>query len=212
MEIAAQVFVFFVAGFETSATTASFALYELALNPEVQDTLRNEIDQVLAKHGGKATYEALAEMNYLTQTIDETLRKYPPFPTLSRKCTKTYTLPGTDIKIEPETSVIVPVLGIHRDPEIYPDPMKFDPERFTPENKASRHHFSYLPFGEGPRNCIASRFGMMQTRLGLVTLLSKYEVSVSEKTPILIEYVPKAIVLAVKGGLPLKITKGSQRI
>lgn len=70
MQIAAQVFVFFIAGFETSSTTASFALYELALNPDIQDTLRQDIDEVLEKHDGKVTYEALGEMTYLTQCIE----------------------------------------------------------------------------------------------------------------------------------------------
>lgn len=69
-------------------------------------------------------------------------------------CTKEYKIPNTDIIIEKDTPVMIPIYGIQRDPEYYPDPDKFDPERFSPENKASRNHFTHLPFGEGPRICI----------------------------------------------------------
>ncbi|XP_077285884.1 putative cytochrome P450 6a14 isoform X4 [Arctopsyche grandis] len=210
MQLAAQVFVFFIAGFETSSTTASFALYELALNPDVQKTLTDEIDDILAKHDGKITYDSLGEMTYLTKVIEETLRKYPPLPVLFRICTKDYILPDTNIKIEKDTPVMIPVYGIQRDPDIYPNPNKFDPERFTPENKAARHHFAYLPFGEGPRICIGSRFGMMQTKLGLATFLSKYEVSVCDKTLIPMEYDKRSFVLTSNGGLWLKLKRRSK--
>lgn len=75
-------------------------------------------------------------------------------PVLFRTCTKEYKLPNTNVIIENGTPVMIPIYAIQRDPSYYKDPEKFDPERFTPENKASRHHFSYLPFGEGPRICI----------------------------------------------------------
>jgi cytochrome P450 family 6 len=155
-EIAAQSFVFFIAGFETSSTTMTFALYELSKHQELQDKVRNEVNTVLAKYGGKITYEAIQEMKYMDQVINETLRKYPPLPLLTRKCVRDYKIPGTDLIIEKGTGILIPVLGIHYDKEYYPDPEKFDPERFTEENKKSRHHYAHLPFGEGPRICIGS--------------------------------------------------------
>jgi cytochrome P450 family 6 len=81
--------------------------------------------------------------------VAETLRKYPPVPRLTRKCVKDYKIPDEDIIIEKGTTVVLSVLGIHYDEEYYPDPEKFDPERFTEENKNLRHHYSHIPFGEG---------------------------------------------------------------
>ena len=79
---------------------------------------------------------------------------YPPLPNLNRRCTKNYTLPDTNVVVEEGTSLLISALGLHMDPEYYPEPEKFDPERFSEENKKARHPFVHLPFGDGPRNCI----------------------------------------------------------
>ena len=84
----------------------------------------------------------------------ETLRKYPPVALLTRKCNKDYRVPKSDIRLEKGIGVGIPVLALHMDPEYYPNPEKFDPERFSEENKNSRPAFTWLPFGEGPRLCI----------------------------------------------------------
>lgn len=84
----------------------------------------------------------------------ESLRKYPPVPAFRRVCTKKYKVPGTEIVLEEDSTVLIPVYGIHHDPQYYPNPDKFDPERFSDENKKKRHPFAFLPFGEGPRMCI----------------------------------------------------------
>ncbi|XP_045460602.1 probable cytochrome P450 6a14 [Harmonia axyridis] len=206
-EITAQAFVFFQAGFETSSTTMTFCLYELARNKEIQKKLRTEIIQTLDRHGGKITYENVHEMTYLDQVINETLRKYPPLPNLNRICTKEYKIPGTDVILEKGMQVMIPVVGIHRDPEYYPDPDKFDPDRFTEENKKSRHHFSFIPFGEGPRICIALRFGVLQSKVGLIALLSKYEFSVNKKTVEPIQFKASSIVTAAEGEIWLDFKK-----
>jgi len=88
----------------------------------------------------------------------ETLRKHPILPFLDRKCCIDYELPAPTgnrtIKLPIGTGVYIPVLGFHYDPKYFPEPEKFDPDRFTEENKRSRPNYAYLPFGEGPRNCI----------------------------------------------------------
>ncbi|XP_063930195.1 probable cytochrome P450 6a13 [Zophobas morio] len=153
-EITAQSFVFFLAAFETSSSTMSWAMYELAKNPHIQQKVRDEINTVVARCGGKLTYEGIQEMKYLSQVVDETLRKYPPGAALNRRCTQDYKVPDHDIIIKQGTRVFIPVLGIHYDEEYYPDPEKFDPERFNEENIRSRPQYAYIPFGEGPRICI----------------------------------------------------------
>lgn len=104
-------------------------------------------------------------------------------------------------------TLIIPIYGFQHDPEYYPDPEKFDPERFSPEIKSERHQFSYLPFGEGPRNCVGLRFGYLQTRIGLIKSLLAYKYSPTEKTPKTIIFDPNNTFLATKGGLWLKIEK-----
>ncbi|XP_046751576.1 probable cytochrome P450 6a14 isoform X1 [Diprion similis] len=170
---AAQAFVFWIGGFDTSSSTVTFCLYEMALHLDIQDRLAEEINQVLQEYGG-VTYESIKAMPYLHKVVSETLRKYPVIPMLNRVCEDDIELPGTGLRVEKGTGILIPVLGLHTDPDIFPEPEKFDPERFDEENIAKRHPYAYLPFGEGPRNCIGMRFGLLQTKVGIVSLLSKY--------------------------------------
>lgn len=91
---------------------------------------------------------------YFYRFVSETLRKYPPVTVLNRICTNETTMEGTKFVIPKGIAVTIPVFGIHRDANIYPNPDKFDPERFSEENIKTRHPYAYLPFGEGPRICI----------------------------------------------------------
>ncbi|XP_012060475.1 PREDICTED: cytochrome P450 6A1-like [Atta cephalotes] len=205
--IASQAFVFFLAGFETSSTTISNVLYELALNPEIQDKLREEIDEVYAKHGGNLIYDNIKKMNYLDMVFKEILRKYPPGTIVMRQSTSSYTFDGTKVSIPKDQKVWIPIYAIHRDPNIYPKPDVFDPERFNDEVVQSRHSMSYLPFGDGPRNCIGARFAIYQSKLGLTKILRNYKIETCEETPIPYVNDPKAFILAPKGGLHLKMVK-----
>lgn len=169
-QAAAQAFLFFFAGFETSSSTMQFALYELALHPDIQEQLQQEIDANLAKNEGKFTYESVMNMELLDRVVDgkrllpnfsefqvfflETLRKYPVAGLLFRECNEKYVIPGTNHELIPGDSIFFPVYAYHHDPQYYPEPDKFDPDRFLPENKASRPQCAYMPFGDGPRNCI----------------------------------------------------------
>ncbi|KAK9744840.1 Cytochrome P450 [Popillia japonica] len=174
-QMAAHSFMIFLAGFETSSTTLTFCLFELAFNPDIQQKAREDINNIMKKHNDQLTYDAINEMKYLQMVVDETLRKHPPGTTLNRLCNTDYKIEDSDIVIEKDTLVLVSVLGIHRDPEFYPNPDKFDPERFNEENKAQRHQYAYVPFSEGPRLCIGLRFALMQIKIALSYLLRNFE-------------------------------------
>jgi cytochrome P450 family 6 len=153
-ELAAESFIFFLGGFETSSSLSVFTMYELALNPDIQDKLRHEIKTGIEDNDGKLTYDLLFSFKYLDMVVNETLRKYPPAFIITRNSTKDFTIPGTEMTIPANTDININVLSIHRDPEYYPEPEKFDPERFTPENVKNRKPFTFIPFGDGPRKCI----------------------------------------------------------
>ncbi|XP_076478613.1 putative cytochrome P450 6a13 [Bombus vancouverensis nearcticus] len=205
--LAAQAFVFFAAGFETSSTTISHALYEMALNPDIQDKLRREIIEFHVKTNGNLKYEQVKEMKYLDKIFKETLRKYSAGTLLRRRSNANYTFSGTKVTIPKGTGVFIPVYAIQRDSNIYPDPEKFDPERFNEDAVAARHPMSYLPFGDGPRNCIGARFAIYQTKMGLIKILHKFKVDVCEKTITTYVHNPNSLTLSPKGGIHLKISK-----
>lgn len=203
-EVAANVFVFFIAGFESSSGTSSFTLYELAKQPELLKKVQQEVDQVLADFDGKLTYDAIMSMPYLEMCINETLRKYPPLAFITREAMVTRKVPLTEVTVEKGTRVVVPVRALHYDPLYWPDPEKYDPERHTAEKKATRPAVTFMPFGEGPRMCIAARLGVVQIKTALVRLLSKYTVTVSKDEPDKVRMNPKSF--ATTSDMPLNIT------
>jgi cytochrome P450 family 6 len=192
-ELMAQSTVFLVAGFETSATAMMFALYELAVNLDVQSKLREHVSETLKKHDRKLTYEAIMDMDYLGYVVTETLRKYPSVPTLFRTTAEDYPIPSNNITIEKGTQIFVPVYAIHHNPEFYPEPEKFKPERWLPEEVQKRPAMSYLTFGDGPRNCIGNRFGLLQIRLGLARLIENYNIMLNSNTAMPLKLDPKDI-------------------
>lgn len=103
--------------------------------------------------------------------------------------------------------MLTSIYGIHHDPSIYPNPEIYDPDRFTHANSVKRHQMAFIPFGEGPRICIGVRFGMIETKVGLVTLLSKFRFRKSDRTQLPLTFNLKNLVLSPEGGLYLKIEK-----
>nr|XP_022918003.1 probable cytochrome P450 6a13 [Onthophagus taurus] len=205
-EIAAQAFVFFLAGFETSSTTASFCLYELAHDQDIQDKLREEIRSKIKENGGKITYDGIMEMKYLDQVVNEALRKYPPVHVLPRRCTENCVLPNGAL-IEKGTKVFVSVLGMQRDEEYFPNPEKFDPDRFSEKNKHKIIPYTYLPFGEGPRICIGLRFGVMQTKLAMCLLLKNFKLFPHSSVKYPLQFDSNSVVLSGKDPIILTTEK-----
>lgn len=149
----AQAFLFYGAGYETSATTATFCLYELSKCPEWMAKVRKEVDELMERRQGPLVYEDLADLKQLELCLQETMRKYPAVPLLNRECTKDYRIPGTDHTILKGTPIIISNLGLQMDEKFYPDPEKFDPSRFEGDDRPLET-FPYYPAGAGPRYCI----------------------------------------------------------
>ncbi|KAF9810969.1 hypothetical protein SFRURICE_001492 [Spodoptera frugiperda] len=204
-DVAANTMLYMIAGYETSATTGQFAAYQLALNPHIQARVRKEVDTVLAKYGGECTYEAQNEMVYLNMVLDETMRMHPSMRALFRRCNKDYKLPNSDLVIEKGTMVFIPIHAIHMDPDIFPEPEKFDPERFSPENKAKLHPCHWMPFGEGPKKCLGIRQGYIQSKMALIKVLHKYELILDQRTEVPMKIKNSSLVYAAQGGVWLKL-------
>lgn len=189
-EVIAQSLVFLFAGNETTSTTLSFACHHLATNPHIQDKLQQEIDAVWDGEDEILSYDKVHDMPYLDMVISEILRLYPPGFLILRECTKDCIVKG--VKMRKGLCILIPAYSIHRDPSVYPDPGKFDPERFSSTNKQSRHPYCYMPFGHGPHNCIGLRFAMMEMKLVLARIFKKYRFEVAEDTKIPAEIVIKS--------------------
>lgn len=130
-------------------------------------------------------------------------------PILNRECTKDYQLSGTDIVIEKGTAIMIPALAIQRDEKYYPNPDKFDPERFSSENNVGKNFVQtpYMPFGEGPRICIGLRLGKMQTKVGVLLMMQKYKFALGEQhVGKELVYSPAAIILTPTTGIFLKVS------
>ncbi|KAK4874007.1 hypothetical protein RN001_013367 [Aquatica leii] len=187
-DITAQAIIFILGGLETTSTLMSLIAYELAMNEDVQKKLQDEIKETLHECNGKLTYEAVQKMMYMDMVVSETLRKWPTGFTLDRLCVKDYLIEPVHswekpLLIEKGTMIQIPVGGIHHDPKYFPDPEKFDPERFNDDSKHNIKHFTYFPFGSGPRNCIASRFALIKNKILIFHLLSKFDIVKTKKTP-----------------------------
>ncbi|XP_071571248.1 cytochrome P450 9e2-like [Temnothorax nylanderi] len=211
-DIVSQAFIFFLAGFETSATLMCFAAHELAVNQDIQDRLREEVQQHLAEGNGKISYESLSKMSYMDTVISETLRKYPPSIITDRLSAKRYELPPSrpgckNVIVEPNHVLIFPIYSLHHDPGYFVNPDKFDPERFSKENKDKILPYTYLPFGHGPRQCIGNRFALMETKILIAQLLQKFTLKTTEKTVEPIVYAKKEFALQPVGGFWIDLEK-----
>ncbi|CAG9801977.1 unnamed protein product [Chironomus riparius] len=207
-QVAAQTFLFFVAGFETSSSTSNLCLFELSRNPKIQQKVQEEIDQVMKDADSTdITYDMLQKLKYLEMCIDETLRKFPIVPLLVRECTKNHTFSGTEFTIEKGTQIFIPCQGLHRDPDFYANPMEFDPERFrdSPNGSKNTRGLFYLPFGDGPRNCIGLRMGKLQTKIGLATILSKFSCKLVDESLMHKEFEADPSQFIIKPKVPIVI-------
>ncbi|XP_062545301.1 probable cytochrome P450 9f2 [Armigeres subalbatus] len=207
-EFIAQCLVFFLAGFDTVSTGMVFTAYELAMNPDVQQKLYEEIVETNKELRGKPlTYDTLQQMKYMDMVVSESLRMWP-VAAFDRKCVRDYILDdgaGLKFTIDEGACIWVPVHGIHRDPKYYPNPEKFVPERFSEENRHNIDMTMYMPFGIGPRNCIGSRFALMEIKAIMYALLLNFSFERNEKTPVPLKLVKGFTGLGVENGMHLRL-------
>lgn len=165
-QIIAQALLFMLAGADTTGTALTYTSYFLALNTEYQDKLIQEIDTVLEKHDGEITYEGVNEMEYMNKCIGEAQRLHPVTLT-DRVVSSDYEFKGMVIKKDTVVNLLIDAL--HHDKEVYPDAFKYNPERERPAD-------SFTPFGSGPRSCVAQRFALVEMKVVLTKILSKYRI------------------------------------
>uniref|UniRef100_A0AAY4BXT5 unspecific monooxygenase n=1 Tax=Denticeps clupeoides TaxID=299321 RepID=A0AAY4BXT5_9TELE len=183
-EMLSQSFIFILAGYETTSTTLMFLAYNLATNPDCLSKLVEEVDEIFPNNA-PVTYENLMQMEYMDMVIGESMRVFPTAPRIERLCKKTMDITG--ITIPKGTLIGIPVYALHRDPQLWPSPETFRPERFSKENKESVDPYAYLPFGIGPRNCIGMRYALMIMKLVLVKLLQNFTLETCKETQIPLE-------------------------
>jgi cytochrome P450 len=191
-----------LAGHETTANAMCFALWELAKNPQVQERLYRECADALGDRlPGASDYR---QLGYASQVFAETIRLYPPVWVTARTAAEPYEYRG--IKIPKGAVLLAPQIVAHRDPRFWEDPLRFDPERFSEENKVGRPRFSYFPFGAGARQCIGEGLAWMEGVLMLATVVRDWRLSLPEGAPQTLPIRP-AVSLRPRGGVSLKLER-----
>ena len=191
-----------LAGHETTANALSFALWLLAKHPEVQERISGEAREVL---GGRApAAEDYAKLKYTTQVFAETLRLYPPVWVTARTCNEPYEIAG--YKVAKGSILIAPQFVVHRDEQWFPDPLRFDPERFAEQNKSGRPRYAFFPFAGGSRQCIGEGLAWMEGVFVLAVVARDWRLSLPAGSAEEIAYEP-AISLRPKAGVPLRLER-----
>jgi cytochrome P450 len=175
-----EVMTLFGAGHETTSRALTWTWYLLSQNPEVEQRFHDELQAVLG--GRTPTLEDLAQLTYTEQIVKESMRLYPPAWVTTRQAHQDTTLGGEPVK--KNNVVIINIWGVHHNPNLYPDPWAFKPERFTPEFEKSLPKSAYLPFGNGPRVCIGNAFAMMEAKIALAVLGQRFKLSLKPGHPV----------------------------
>jgi len=166
-----QVVTIFLAGYETVANALSWTWYLLSQNPDCEARLHGELDEVLAER--LPVVEDIPRLRYTENVLAESLRLYPPAWAMGRYARQDFAL--GDFFLPAKTTMLISQFITHRDPRFFPDPLRFDPDRFTAEGKARRIKFTYFPFGAGTRQCVGESFAWMEGVLILATLAQKWK-------------------------------------
>lgn len=174
-EIRDELIVFIAAGHDTTATTLTYALWQLGRNPQIQETVRAEVAELEDR---ELTPDDVADLGYTVQVLKEALRLCPPAPGTARRAMRDIVVDGH--RVEAGTLLLCGIYALHRDPHVWDRPLEFDPDRFRPEAARRLNRWQYLPFGAGPRSCIGDHFAMLEATLALATIVRRAEIRSAE--------------------------------
>jgi len=165
-DISNDLLIFMLAGHDTTATALTYALWSLGHHQDVQDRVAAEAAELGDR---EITSADVGRLGYTVQVLREALRLCPPAAGVGRLATRDIEVDG--YRVEKGTLVAVGIYALHRDPELWDDPLTFDPDRFTPERMKKRNRWQFIPFAGGARSCIGEHFAMLETTLALATIV-----------------------------------------
>ncbi|KAK8785522.1 hypothetical protein V5799_008113 [Amblyomma americanum] len=181
----------------------SIAMYELAVHPDEQDAIYEELKQALEFSGGELTYEVIHQLKRLDMFVCECLRMYPPIALItSRQCNKETVVLGQ--RFPAGVNVMAATWQVHHDPLVWPDPFHFDPERFR-DGVRAHHTGAFIPFGLGPRECLGKRFSALEIKAAICTTLRKCKVLLCEETVVPMKPVVRSVFLRSETDIMLKL-------
>lgn len=163
-------------GHDTTAAGSSFFLCMLGVHQDIQEKVLHEQRAIFGDSNRDVTFADTVEMKYLERVIMETLRLYPPVPIIARKVNEEVKLVSNDYTIPSGSTIFISPFIIHRNPENFPNPEKFDPDNFLPEKIQKRHYYSFIPFSAGPRSCVGRKFAMLKLKVLLSTIIRNFKV------------------------------------
>lgn len=202
-DIREEVDTFMFEGHDTTASGISWTLYMLGCYPDVQEKVYDEMISIFNGSDRPATLTDLNEMKYLERVIKESMRIFPPVPTLGRILSEDVQL--DQYLIPKGTSVTIQVYYLHRDPRFFPEPERFDPDRFLPENLEGRNPFAYIPFSAGSRNCIGQKFAMYEEKSVLSSIIRNFKLrSVEERKDL---FLMRELILKSFSGMNVKLER-----
>ncbi|WP_117210192.1 cytochrome P450 [Allorhizocola rhizosphaerae] len=187
-----------LAGHETTASTLGWSLYLIDRHPDVRQRLHDEAVEVLGDR--RPTHEDLRRLTYTGMVIQEAMRLYPPVWMLPRKAIAADSIAG--YRVPAGADVLICPYTLHRRPDMWPEPQRFEPERFAADRSSERSRFAYLPFGSGPRVCVGSHLGMAEATIVLAMIARELRLSTVPGYPVVAE---PMLSLRVRGGLPMSV-------
>ncbi|GAB1598778.1 cytochrome P450 4V2 isoform X1 [Argonauta hians] len=196
-----EVDTFMFEGHDTTAAGLKWVIYFIASHPHVQHKLQKEIDAYYGETD-EPTQSNLKKLTYLEAVIKESLRLYPPAPFFGRVAAEDFKIGPYDIK--KGTNIVIGIAALHRDPEIYPDPLTFNPDRFLTED-LERHPYAFIPFSAGPRNCIGQKFAILEEKIILSRIIQRFSLETTQKEE---ELEPSCdLILKPFGGVRVKLSR-----